>query len=75
MKYWKKEYQFIGSITAVSFTDSTYCQVMDSSSSIEVLNYKGDYKWCKDHYTAERDWVEIEKGEFLLIKSLAIQKL
>lgn len=74
MKYYKKEYGN-AAITAVSFTESTYSQVIDRTSNVEVVNAIGNYTWCNDHYSTKRGWVEIEKGEFLLIKSQAIDKL
>lgn len=75
MKYWKKEYLTINAITAVCFTDDNYCQVAINERSTELTTASGDHLWCKNHYTSERGWTEIEKGEFLLIKSQAIEKL
>ena len=75
MKYFKKEYDIIKAITAVSFTDVTYTQVAINKRSTELITAIGDYIWCKNHYTIKNGWTEIEKGEFLLIKSQAIEKL
>lgn len=75
MKYLKKEYPTIRSIAAVGFTDYNYIQVDLNPRETQVSNIIGDFQWCKKHYTTERGWTEIEKGEFLLFKSQAIEKL
>ena len=75
MKYWKKEYPTIQSIAAVGFTDYNYIQVDLDPKETQVSNTTGDFNWCENHYTSEHGWTEIEKGEFLLIKSQSIEKL
>jgi len=72
MNYWKKEYPTIRATTAVSFTKNAYTSAAIDPAKKEYISMVGNYEWCEEHYTTERGWTEIQKGEFLLIVSKII---
>lgn len=73
MKYWKNEYPTIPAVQVVAFTKTQYTMAIIEPTKKEYLSTVGNYEWCEKHYTTERGWTEIEKGEFLLIKSKIIE--